>query len=255
MGLASAYAQFLSSKVHGWLLLIAVCVLLSALTVGAVILVKRVRSISLPWALLTVVLAAVGGGSIGYLIRGDGGPVDTGQAAPAPASSEARPVPSAGSAGGEAAQGKSGEPGKRPSASVTTVSGPGPQVGGKFENPITSSTGCLTGLRFAIDRGLPAGKRVWVMVYNVADETEVYPERKLEFAGGGASVEPFPLGSEADPAGTEFVVLGVLLDATTSDGYERQAASAGTLPVESATPGRVLDRFSVSRDKAYAACR
>ena len=181
LGLASAYAQFLGSEVHGWLLLIAVCTLLTALTVGVVVLVKRVRTISLPWALLIVAFAAAGGGGIGYLIRDSNGPAQADKAAPStPASTSEKPA--------------------------------GSRLGGKFENVTTRTTGCLAGLSLMIDEVLPPDKKIWVMVYKSSDKTTVYPERKLDFTNSRGSVAPFPIGSKADPEGAEFEVLGVLLD-------------------------------------------
>jgi hypothetical protein len=265
LGLASAYAQFLGSEVHGWLLLIAVCILLTALTVGVVVLVKRVRTISLPWALLIVAFAAAGGGGTGYLIRDSNGPAQADKTAPStPAGTSGKPASPADSgtmtpSAGEAAAGTSGWPGeatsKGPAVNTTALDSAGSRLGGKFENVTTRTTGCLAGLSFMIDEGLPPGKRIWVMVYKSSDKTTVYPERKLDFANSRGSAAPFPIGSEADPEGTEFEVLGVLLDSATSNRYEKEAELSGTLPIERVgPPGRVLDQFSVSRDKAYTAC-
>ena len=93
------------------------------------------------------------------------------------------------------------------------------------------------------------------MAYSASDATAVYPERRLAFTDGHATVDPFPIGSREDAAGTEFKVVAMALTRELSDRYETTAATTDQFPVEDGIPpGDILDEFSVVRGQGYTPC-
>lgn len=130
-----------------------------------------------------------------------------------------------------------------------------PLVGHFVQKPFITM-GCLTGLRFQVTRHPLDGSVIWVMAYAVANPAAVYPERRLDLVDSQAAVDPFPVGDGRDPAGTEFMIVAIVLAKDVSDRYTNAAAATGQFPVENAMPkGEILDRFSVSRGSGrYQAC-
>ena len=103
LGIGSGYAQFISSKVHGWVWLIVICAGLTAVTVGVIIVVKRVRRVSLWLAFIVAAVAALVGAGAGFLLRGANdsdktlhpGPSSATPSTPSPSSSSPpTPLPS-----------------------------------------------------------------------------------------------------------------------------------------------------------------